>query len=65
MALWSTYRVMLALLAKPLITLGAPFEHWCQLKETWMPLSDAISLQPVVVAVVAAGVAMRGRAEGC
>ena len=50
--------MMSVLLTKPLITLGAPFARWCQLKETWMPLSDAINLQPVVVPVVAAGMAM-------
>ena len=48
---------MMAILgAKVLITLGASRKRWCQCQETWVPLTDAITLQPAVVPVDAMGV---------
>ena len=47
---------MAILLAETLITLGAFLQGGCQLQETGVPLTDAISLQPAVVPVVAIGV---------
>ena len=48
--------VMAILLTETLITLGASLQCWCQLQETGVPLTDAISLQPAVVPVVGVGV---------
>ena len=50
-----SFGVMAILLAETVITLGASFERWCQGQETWVPLTDAINLQPGVVPVVAIG----------
>jgi hypothetical protein len=36
--------VMAILLAETLITLGAAAQRWCQLQETGVPFTDAISL---------------------
>lgn len=47
---------MAIMLTKPLTTLGASLQRWCQLQEAWAPLTQSISLQPVVVPVVGIGV---------
>ena len=56
MALRCSLGVMAILLAETLITLGVVFEGWCQVKETWVSLTDAIILQSSVVPVVRIGV---------
>ena len=47
---------MAILLAKPLMPLGAPCKGCCQLWETRVPLSDAITLQSAVAFIAAVGV---------
>ena len=47
---------MAILLAETLISLGAAVQRWRQGQEAWVPFTDAITLQPAVVPVVAIGV---------
>ena len=56
MALRRSLGVVAILLAETLITLGASFQGWCQLQETGVPLTDAITRQPAVVPIVGIGV---------
>ena len=56
MALGCSFGVMAIPLAKPLITIGASLQGWCQLQEAWVPFADAITRQPAVVPVVGIGV---------
>ncbi len=56
MALGNSFTVMAIALAETLIALGTTIERYREPEKGWAPFTDAVCLQPDVVAIVGVGV---------